>query len=135
MRQMGCEAAIVSSKGKERLTGLEDAFTRDGLAFGTEADTSVSGAVGEFENHLGAVLLTKRRASGGRINGSLAIDGRGDLACSQRRGGHVEKKSKERGRSERKRRLGFIGKRNDSRVRNRKVEKLEEKKVMNLEQQ
>lgn len=71
-----------------KLTSLEDTFTRDGLAFGTEADTSVSGAIGKFENHLGAVLLTKRRARGGREKGGLAIGGHGDLACAQRRGGH-----------------------------------------------
>lgn len=106
IRQTVCQAAIVSLKrGKKRLTSLEDTFTRDGLAFGTEADTSVSGAVGEFENHLGAVLLTKRRARSGRVDGGLAVDGRGDLACAQRRGGHVGK-SKERGK--RKRLLGFF---------------------------
>ena len=78
------------SRSGARLTSLEDTFTRDGLAFGTEADTSVSGAIGKFENHLGAVLLTKRRARGRGVKGGLAIGGHGDLACSQRRGGHDE---------------------------------------------
>ncbi|KAI3479544.1 hypothetical protein L1887_58356 [Cichorium endivia] len=70
------------------LTSLEDTLSGDGLALGTEADTAVSGTIGKLEDHLGAVLLTERRARGGGIEGDLAVGGQGRLTCSQRRGGH-----------------------------------------------
>lgn len=73
-----------------KLTSLEDAFSRDGLAFGTKANTSVSGAVSKFEDHLGGVFLTEGRASCGGVESDLAISGHEGLTCSQRRGGHDE---------------------------------------------
>lgn len=99
MLERHCLCIECSSRcGVRKLTSLEDTFTRDRLSFSTEANTTVSGAVSKFEDHLGRVFLTEGRACSRGEEKSLAVNGGGDLACAQRRGGHFEcLKKKENG--------------------------------------
>lgn len=78
---------------KKRHAGLEDTFSRDTLAFSTEADTTICGSVDKFEEtlyHVVAALAQTRRGDwciwevGVAVENDLARAGGGCGGWSQR---------------------------------------------------